>query len=139
MISIRCLKIKICIGSVVSFIVPILFEENIQSEERLKLGVIGVLTCALVSLFSQSGTDYMALSILFFTIVLFSYQTTKNLNNNLHIITFVIIVLNFFLGMGYILYGFILLALVYYVFMNKAYIVNLLSSQEEEDINSNEG
>ena len=39
--------------------------------------------------------------------------------------------------MGYILYGFILLALVYYVFMNKAYIVNLLSSQEEEDVNSN--
>ena len=137
MLNLLIFIIKICVGSVVSFIVPILFEENMQSEERLKLGVMGILVCALVSLFNQAGADYIALSILLFTIVLLSYYTTKNFNNNLHIITFIIIVLNFFLGMGYILYGFILLALVYYVFMNKAYIVNLLSSQEEEDVNSN--
>ena len=41
------------------------------------------------------------------TIILFSHYTTKSFNNNLHIITFIIIVVNFFLGMGYILYGFI--------------------------------
>ena len=136
MLNLFIFIIKICVGSIVSFIVPILFEENMHSEERLKLGVIGLLSCALVSLFSQVDVNYTALSILFFTIVLFSYYMTKNFNSNLQIITFVVIVLNFFLGMGYILYGFILLALVYYVFMNKAYIVNLLSSEGQEDANS---
>ena len=108
-----------------------------QSEERLKLGAIGVLICALVSLFSQIDSNSTAMSILFFTFVLLSYHITRNFNSNLHTVTFIVVVLNFFLGMGYILYGFILFALVYYVFMNKAYIVNLLSSQDEEDMNSN--
>tara|TARA_Y100000590_G_C15455188_1_gene914270 strand:+ start:410 stop:805 length:396 start_codon:yes stop_codon:yes gene_type:complete len=128
---------KICISSVLSFVVPILFEENMESEQRLKLGAIGVLICALVSLFSQIDSNSIAMSILFFTFVLLSYHITRNFNSNLHTVTFIVVVLNFFLGMGYILYGFILFALVYYVFMNKAYIVNLLSSQDEEDINSN--
>ena len=129
--------IKVCVGSIISFIVPILFEDDMQSEERLKLGITGLVVCALVSLFSQLDANHTALSILLFTIVLISYYITKNFNSNLHVITFVVIVLNFFLGMGYILHGFILLALVYYVFMNKAYIVNLLSSEEQEDANSN--
>ena len=109
--------------------------EDLGEDDRLKIGVIGMMACSVFSLFTAMTSDSATgIAVVFVVFLVFTNAIyAKSGSKSLKITVSSVVIFNLFIGVGYIFHGIVLFGLVYYVFMKKGDMSNLLSTQAEDN------
>tara|TARA_Y100001970_G_C13459220_1_gene474272 strand:- start:17 stop:442 length:426 start_codon:yes stop_codon:yes gene_type:complete len=139
MLEMIALVIKLIIGGVASYVLPLVSIENISEKNHFEILCLGIFTTSLFSIsynIDSSSPYILSASALVF-IGFLSFRLSDGMKLNEKILLFGCVLIGLNIGFGYILQGIILSFLVYYITNNRADLFTLLSNNKDDSEEDN--